>query len=85
MPAPTGIELDPDRECWALYYDDSRGVPRAGGPCGIVYVPSETESVRVQVGCYENLTTLRARPEGRRLTVALWDFSFLPDRDANKA
>jgi len=85
VPAPTGIELDPDRECWALYYDDSRGVPRAGGPCGIVYVPSETESVRVQVGCYENLTTLRARPEGRRLTVALWDFSFLPDRDANKA
>ena len=84
VPSSTTLKLDPAKEPWAFYYDATQGVPRGGGPVGMVYVPAETARVEVSVASYENRTRLTAKPGARKLTVGLWDFSFLRDVEANK-
>ena len=66
------IFLDKDKEPWAVYYDAGK---KSGGPCGLVYVPSEVKSVVVDLEPYQINTILTAKPGGRQVTIGLWDFS----------
>ncbi len=80
------VSLDPKTEPWAVFYDAGMaGTARAaGGPCGLVYVPSEA-TVRVALGPYSVRPVLTTRPGRRRITVGLWDFSADPDLAACRA
>jgi len=80
VPSAAGLRLDKVTEPWALYYD--KGM--RGGPCGLVYVPDEVDSVLVNLGPYNVNTTLTARPGGRQVTIGLWDFTLVKDRAANR-
>ncbi|NOY80097.1 MAG: hypothetical protein GXP31_03735 [Kiritimatiellaeota bacterium] len=84
-PAPK-VELDPETEPWALFYDAGMaGTTRAmGGPCGMVYAPAQAR-VRVDVGPYSVQPVLVAQPGSRRITVGIWDFSADPDLEACRA
>jgi len=76
----SGVALDPAMERWALFYDEGMWKTKAGGgPCGFVYVPDEVEPPRVTVGPYSVAVHLRTKPEVRRITVGLWDFTTTPD------
>ena len=81
VPTAAGLRLDKATEPWALYYD--KGM--RGGPCGLAYAPDEIDSVLVNLGPYSVNTVLTARPGGRQVTVALWDFTFVKDRVANRS
>jgi hypothetical protein len=76
----SGVELGPATERWALFYDEGMWKTKAGGgPCGFVYAPDEVEPPRVTVGPYSVAVHLRTKPEVRRMTVGLWDFTTTPD------
>jgi beta-galactosidase len=83
MASPATVNLHERREAWALLYDE--GMDRdgtGGGPCGLVYVPDEVESAVVNLGEYGVVTTLRTKPDVRKITVGLWDFTFNREVDA---
>jgi hypothetical protein len=44
-----------------------------------VYVPDEVEPPGVAVGPYSVAVNLRTKPDVRRITVGLWDFTTTPD------
>ena len=76
----SGVTLDANKERWALFYDQRMWKEKiGGGPCGFVYTPEEVEPVRLNVGPYSVAVHLRSKPNVRRITVGLWDFTATPD------
>jgi hypothetical protein len=78
---PKAVKLDLAREPWALFSDPGMKPPRRrAGPCGLVCVPDELESASIGTG-YSVNTTLKAKPDGRTITVGLWDFTAIGEAD----
>lgn len=86
IPASSSVTLDPAQERWALYHDDRMRRERVGGgPCGLVYAPEEVAPVRVGLGDYAVTTQLVTKPNTRKITVGLWDFTSIADAEVMRA
>ena len=76
MAANARIDLLALKEPWALLYDELYDKEdRGGGPCALVCVPDEVQSAVTGLGPYAVMTTLKAKPGSRKITVGLWDFT----------
>lgn len=82
LAAQQSVTLDAALENWALYYDARMTREHfGGGPCGVVYVPAEVDPVRVGLGSYSISTRLVTKPDSRKITVGLWDFTAIADAE----
>ena len=75
------LEL-PAADCWyAVYYDTIFDVARGEGegPCAALWLPSQTSTVKFNVGGYAVGTDLVCRPEARSIRLAFWDFRKQPN------
>lgn len=78
-------DLDPAREAWVLYADESLDVatdPGAAGPSALAYDATEVLSARVAPGVYGVPTLLKYRPTARRLRLCFWEFPRLANTQA---
>jgi hypothetical protein len=70
--------VDPARDFWLLYQDTVFDVAKdpkdSEGPCALLYLPEEVQSLRVTPSSYPVTTDLAGKPGLRRLRFAVWEF-----------
>jgi hypothetical protein len=78
------LELDPQKD-WALVYYDTVFDVEAGrgvGPCGMLFLPEQIKSGKIQIGGYPVQTELAVRPDVRAVRMIFWDFKGKTNREA---
>ncbi|MBC7289154.1 MAG: hypothetical protein H5T86_14180 [Armatimonadetes bacterium] len=78
--------LPGEKGWWALYQDAVFDVARGEGegPCGLVFLPAQVESVRFRPGSYAVETELAVKPSERDIRLGLMEFPGVPNADALK-
>jgi len=74
-------ELDIGSEWWTLYYDRiydagyTSPTHRGVGPCGLLWLPEQTEKAGFTVGSYGIETMLTLKPAGRDFRFVFFDYA----------
>lgn len=77
--------LDGAKDYWLLYQDtvfDAAKEKDSMGPCGLVFLPEQVTTARLNVTNYPVGTVLSIKPEVRKVRLAFWDFNRKPNAEA---
>ena len=81
---PTTLTLEPEQDTYLYYYDAVFDVARGegDGPCAALVAPQAVQGGRVSIGDYAVQTELDLKPEAGEARLAFYDFTGLPNADA---
>ncbi|MEN6641684.1 MAG: hypothetical protein ABFE08_04465 [Armatimonadia bacterium] len=77
--------LDGARDYWLLYQDtvfDFAKEKDSMGPCGLLFLPEQVTTARLNVTNYPVTTLLSVKPEVRKVRLAFWDFHLKTNAEA---
>ncbi len=79
-------DVDPARDSWLLYqdtvFDVAKNPKDSEGPCALLYLPEQVQSVRVAPSSYPVTTDLTVKPAAGKVRFAVWEFPKKTNADA---